>query len=150
MITEFEQETSDYDWYFTDGDKIGYVTSSGGRLPHEISKSLENIELLADFFWELPPESGFIVNPLLRDIMGVKVTDIYLGRFIYLAERGVFTFDKTSANNFDDTNYYWVTKPATPISFSQLPKHICDILLKSKTINPDRDSLDVNVFDENL
>src|ERR1700748_1857142 len=146
MITELEQETSDFDWYFTNGNNIGYIASGGGKLPLTISRSLRNIKILAEFFWELPIVSGFVINPHLKEILKVKrVTDIYLSSFIYFAERGVFTFDKTTSNNFRDMNYHMVAQPNNPIPFNELPIEISNIILLAKDIDPNRFKLDVNM-----
>ncbi|QKJ32154.1 hypothetical protein HQ865_21100 [Mucilaginibacter mali] len=134
MITEIEQETSDFDWFFTNGINVGCVSSGGGRLPLTISRSWENFEFMADFFRDLPPNSDFIINPQLKEIRrNLKITDRYFSSFIYLAERGIFTYDKTILNNFEDTNYHLVTAPVQPIMLNELPRNISDIILKTET-----------------
>jgi hypothetical protein len=70
MISEIDQETSDIDWFFTDGEMIGFVASGGGRLPNSISrKSIEEIELLADYFRRLPQTGEIDINPSSRGQM---------------------------------------------------------------------------------
>lgn len=147
IITEIQQETTDFDWYFTNGANIGYVSSGGGLLPAKVSDSLENLMESADFFWNLPVISGFIINKQLKEITRVKVvTDMYLGMYIYMAERGIFAFDKTMVNRFFDTSYHWVAKPTRPLTYDELPQNIADIILKSAIINPHIEYLDVSLL----
>ena len=37
MFTETQQQTLDIDWFFIADDKIGFVTSAGGRLPESVA-----------------------------------------------------------------------------------------------------------------
>jgi hypothetical protein len=64
MITAIEQEISDIDWFFTNGEEIGFVASGGGKLPDSVSnKSFEEIVLLATYFRDLPQKSRAIIDP---------------------------------------------------------------------------------------
>lgn len=133
MISEIEQETSDIDWFFTNGKEIGFVASSGGKLPNSISnKSLDEIKLLVDYFRSLPQKSEVSINPNLNQfiIPGTNKKS-YLSYFIEMTEKGLFSFDKSVSNRFSDTNYHLVTKPMDPFQISDLPLEILKILTKT-------------------
>lgn len=124
MITEIEQETSDINWFFVSGDKIGFVASGAGKLPDSIAKLDEKLEMLWSYFKELPETSEVVINTELIAIKNTVITNNYLEDFIYMAKRGLYTFDKTVVNNFRDTNYHLVAKPTKPLSLDTLPEEI--------------------------
>ena len=129
MISESEQFTLDIDWFFASRNKIGFVASAGGRLPRSIARSEENIQLLSDYFRSLPEISNVQVNPLLEEILSHrKIDDSYLADFVYMAEKGLYAFDKTFLNNFQDDMYHLVAKPLISLAFNSLPIDIIDIL----------------------
>lgn len=131
MITEEEQIALDIDWFFTDGEQIGFVASGGGLLPATIAKSPENIEVLTSYFWSLPARCNAILNPNLAN----KIKDInegYLSAFVPLSEKGLYTFDKTFLNRPFDTSYHLVAKPTTPLTLDDLPFRIKNIIIETK------------------
>lgn len=142
MITKIEQETSDIDWFFTDGQNIGFVASGGGKLPSSVScRSIEEIEQLADYFKDLPEvtEASVILNS-----KGSKNNTEYLSCFIEMAAKGLFSFDKSVLGDFSDTNYQLITKPLKPLKFSELPLEIKNLLANTKISGQIKDNLNVN------
>ncbi|TFF35967.1 hypothetical protein [Mucilaginibacter psychrotolerans] len=131
MITEIEQQTSDIDWFFTDGENIAFVASGGGKLPSSVSSSKHDTELLADYFWNDEIRSEFIINPSLKEIVG-KADDLYLSDFVTMACKGLFAFDRTVLNHFADLNYHLVAVPTIPLKLSDLPSAIAAIVIKTK------------------
>lgn len=129
MITELEQSTLDIDWFFTSNSRIGFVASAGGRLPKSVSKSEENIQLLSDYFRSLPDISDIEINPMLNEIMiNRKPDERYLSDFILMAQKGLYSFDKTMLNNFEDDNYHLVVKPILNLDIKDLPFEIANVL----------------------
>ncbi len=148
MITDIEQETSDIDWFFTDGIDVGFIASAGGRLPNSISnRSVVSVQFLASYFKDLPKRCDFIINPNLNNII-THETDIneYLSCFIKMAEKGLFTFDKTVLNNFSDTNYHLIAKPINPIKFNSLPQEISIEIAKTKLNDRISECIDVTAI----
>jgi len=129
MISLIEQQTSDIDWFFTAGNDIGFVASGGGLLPNGIAdRSLEEIELLSDYFRNLPNRCGITLNINLK----LKLTKQYLEAFTDMAEKGLFAFDKTVLNSFSDSRYHLVASPLQPLKIDELPFEIVGLLVKPK------------------
>jgi hypothetical protein len=132
MISEIEQSTLDIDWFFTDNNKIGFVASAGGRLPKSVAKSKDNIELLSNYFRGLSPTTDIKVNPKLKEFMPHRdINENYLSDFIYMAERGLYSFDKISLNNFNDDGYYLVASPVVGLTINDLPIEISNIIAQT-------------------
>ena len=128
MITEIEQETSDINWFFVSGNKIGFVASGAGKLPGSVAYLDEKMELLWSYFRDLPETSELLISPELESIKNIVITNAYLSDFTYMAKRGLYTFDKTTANNFRDTNYHLVAKPTNPLLADTLPVEIFTLI----------------------
>jgi len=131
MLTEIEQQNLDIDWFFTDGQHIGFVASGGGRLPNSIAKEDKNIEILSSYFRNLPERTEIEINNELKDIMS-DVTEMYLSDFTLMAKKGLYTFDKTTLNNFLEPNYHLVAKPINALKIQDLSIQIQDIIVKTK------------------
>ena len=132
MLTENEQRGLDIDWFFTNNEDVAFVASGVGRLPQSVAKSAENNKLLASFFRGLPITSEVEINPNLNKIITTIIDDRYLADFVYMAQKGLFSFDKTVLNSFSESRYHLVAKPISPLKFSQLPPEIRGILMASK------------------
>ena len=132
MITIIEQQTLDIDWFFNNGKDVGFVASGGGKLPDSIAKSLEKDQFLASFFRSLPLRSEVTINPDLDKIIPTRINETYLSDFIEMAQKGLFSFDKTVLNNFSDLHYHLVAKPVNPLKFDHLPLEIKKALAESK------------------
>lgn len=149
MITAIEQETSDIDWFFTNGEEIGFVASGGGKLPDSVSKkSIEEIVLLATYFRDLPQKSRVNIDPNSKKLItpGTNKTD-YLSHFMEMAEKGLFSFDKTVSNRFSDTDYHLVAKPLNPLKFDDLPSEIAKLLAETKINSVIEASLNISLIE---
>ncbi|MDY0932269.1 hypothetical protein [Chryseobacterium sp. CFBP8996] len=133
MYTEIDQETLDIDWFFTDGENIGFVTSGGGELPKSIA---EKNKKLVSYFRNLPDMSDTVINPnldsLLNEIFGNGVDERYLEDYLVMTRKGLYSFDKTYLNNFRDSNYHLVAASSTPLILEDLPQDIFEILIETK------------------
>ena len=123
-MLDAEQQSIDLDWFFTDGRYIGFVASAGGKIPDSVTGFPENSSKLATYFRGLSEVSSVII--------GSEKDRKYLNDFIYMSARGLFAFDKTVLNNFSDTSYHLVSKPADPLKFDELPDEIKAALSCSK------------------
>ncbi|KGO88132.1 hypothetical protein Q765_03535 [Flavobacterium rivuli WB 3.3-2 = DSM 21788] len=128
MISEIKQETSDINWFFVSGNKIGFVASGAGKLPGSVAYLDEKLGLLWSYFKNIPETSEVLLNLELESIKTTVITNDYLEDFIFMAKRGLYTFDKTTANNFRDTNYHLVAKPANPLLADTLPVEIFTLI----------------------
>jgi hypothetical protein len=132
MFTITEQQTLDIDWFFTNDEDIAFVASGGGKLPESVAKSSANNKLLTSFFRSLPAKSDVIINPKLNQIITNPITERYLADFIFMAEKGLFSFDKTVLNGFLGSQYHLVAKPVNPLKINQLPPEIRKLLMEFK------------------
>lgn len=136
MYTEIEQQTLDIDWFFTDSKHIGFTASGAGKLPESVARSSEKNEKLVSYFRNLPEISDVVVNPKLNDLLieifGTGADERYLQDFIFMTKKGLYSFDKTNLNNFFDYDYHLVTSPKNPLTISELPKDILDILMETR------------------
>jgi hypothetical protein len=146
MINEIEQQTLDIDWFFTNGNHIGFVASGGGKLPRSVALSSENNGLLTDFFRNLPERSGVEIAPGLNKIISPPVDERYLSSFVEMAEKGLFSFDKTLPGRFSDTAYHLVASPLNPLRFDELPSEIVEILLETKIEGDIQSMLNTELF----
>ena len=133
MLNEIEQQSLDIDWFFTNNHQIAFVASGGGRLPNSIV-NLSESRLLSSFFRRLPVTSDVVINPLLNNIKGFVANDQYLSDFIYMAKRGLFSFDKSVLNDFLDCNYHLVAKPIISLNLELIPDDIKAVLMKSQYV----------------
>ncbi|WP_419698976.1 hypothetical protein [Mucilaginibacter sp. NFX135] len=146
MITELEQETLDIDWFFISGESIAFVASGGGKLPASVAKSLERNQMLASFFRGLPVRSEIIINPDLNSVVTTAIDERYLADFMHMAERGLYSFDKTVLNNFSEPHYHLVARPVTPLKLDQLPAEIREIISESQYSGDIESTIDTNLI----
>lgn len=121
-LNNIDQQSIDKDWFFLSGEHVVFVASGGGKIPSSVIRNWDMSNKLSSFFRELPPRSGFKLNAKLDDILKGKVNKEYLRDFIFMAERGLFTFDKTHLNTFESTSYHAVAIPDNPLDFSSIPE----------------------------
>lgn len=145
MFTEIEQQTLDIDWFFISGDKIGFVASAGGKLPDSVAILDEKIGQIVSFFRSLPEKTTVIINDELQKIKNTSITDSYLVDFIYMAKRGLYTFDKSLLNDFSDLDYHLVAKPTEFLSLEDLPSYIIDLINKTIYSENIESSLSINI-----
>ena len=109
-------------------DKIGFVTSAGGRLPKSVSNLDDKIQRISKYFRSLPVKTEVILNAELEKIKQTAITDNYLKDFMFMAKRGLYAFDKACLNNFSDTNYHLVASPVEFLKAKDLPPEIIDLI----------------------
>ncbi len=110
-----EQQTRDIDWYIGNL-RIGNIlhfASGGGRLPQIIEDNDNLNESINHTILSATAEFKYQVNPNLSQILGIEGMDLenYLVDFIFRAQRGLHTFDKTNLNDFNDMTYHIVAWP---------------------------------------
>jgi len=89
-------EVNDIDWFAVGAD--GYVChfATGGRgiVPRQVASSIESWQLACDYIYSLPVCSGVIVvEESLPDFSGLAQREAYLGSFLEMASRGIFSHD---------------------------------------------------------
>lgn len=155
MITEIEQLTMDMDWFFTDGEYVGFMTSDGGKLPDSIAESEEKRQILVHYFRNLPEISDAIINPELSNILikskkfSSGVDDRYLEDYVFMTKKGLYSFDKVILNDFLDPNYHLVSSPKTPLKIKELPQDILDMVTKTEYNNKLTEVQEVNRLEIN-
>lgn len=146
MLTETQQQTLDLDWFFIADDKIGFIASSGGKLPQSVALLDEKTEIVSSYFRSLPEMTTAIINDGLEQIKKSSINEIYLADFVFMAKRGLYAFDKSSINNFSDGTYHLVAKPTQHLKLEELPTEIMDLIGKTvyegKMITVDSISID--------
>ncbi len=145
MISEIDQQSLDIDWFFTNGNEIGFVASGGGKLPDSIVKSYELYEILKAYLRDLPCTTDIVINPALGAIKN-NVTDRYLADFVDMSKKGFYSFDKTHLNNFSDPNYHLVASPVNPFKFDELPLEMQSILLSTKCSGNIGETLNIDMI----
>lgn len=153
MITEIEQETMDMDWFFTDGEYVGFMASGGGKLPNSVAESEEKRQILARYFRNLPEISEAIISPELNNIL-IKskksvsgVNERYLEDYVFMTKKGLYSFDKVILNNFLDPHYHLVTTPKKPLKLEDLPQNILDIVVKTQYQNKLIEVMGINILE---
>lgn len=123
------QETIDIDWFLKDDEGfIAHIASGGGRLPKSVTESESDLEFLIKYFRNLPEiNADVVINPNLDRYIRLSSNwerDRYLGDFIRMAKKGVYSFDKTHLGNFNDDQYHLVATPIRKINFNGLPPDV--------------------------
>ncbi|MEO7212757.1 hypothetical protein [Mucilaginibacter sp.] len=145
MISEIEQQTSDIDWFFTNGRHIAFVASGGGKLPLSISSSFDT-SIIAAHCKMLYSVSTVVINPNLNKIVP-DFDERYLADFKEMAKKGFFAFDKTVLSNFSELNYHLVASPVIPLSLSDLEPDIAQMIMKTSFYGPVGDRINISDFD---
>lgn len=153
MYTEIEQQTLDIDWFFTEGMYVSFMASGGGKLPDSAIRSKDDNELLVNYLKNLSEMSDVIINPepdrLLIKIFGSGVDERYLEDYVFMAKKGLYSFDKTIPNNFLDPYYHLVASPKKPLKLNDVPQNIKDIILNIHYNNKLAEATEVNVLEIN-
>lgn len=116
-----EQFAFDFDWFFLDkSDHLCHVASASGRLPNGVSEmQVEELQRMSTLVRQLPERFDYEINPLLE---GIKSFDNetqrfdYISDFVEFAKRGLYSFDKSNINNFEDNNYHLVAYPKDKVT----------------------------------
>ena len=122
------QESLDTDWFLSDQNGIViHVASAGGKLPKSVQEQGENLNILINYFRSLPESNeNVIINPKLHDYLQFKSQEEevrYLRDFVFMAQRGLYSYDKSVLGNFDDTSYHLVAYPSkSKIHLKDIPE----------------------------
>ncbi len=122
----------DIDWFALDSEgMIGHFASGGGGVPEFVDE--ETTALLTDFFRSLPAVENNEVNisPQLekyRVFISQQEKERYLKGFIFMAQRGIYAYDKTVLGNQSDPRYHLVVVPQIELNASEIPLSISEKL----------------------
>lgn len=111
-------EVNDLDWFalYIDGFLAHFATGGQGFVPDSIRRSISEYELVYDFFHAL--NSGFeydVVEENLPIFKTLSQRERYLQSFVFMAERGVFSYD------FSVSGYRLIAAPKSGRNISDLP-----------------------------
>jgi len=114
-------EVNDIDWFAVGAD--GYVChfATGGRgfVPRQVASSIEGWQLVCDYIYSLPICSGVIVvEESLPDFSGLAQREAYLGSFLEMASRGIFSHDVSG------DGYRLIAKPELALRDDDLPERV--------------------------
>ncbi len=148
--TEEMQETLDVDWFAIDRyGNVAHFASAGGRLPESICESREDNETLITFFRSLPVTNSdlFLNDRIIKEkgLLTKEAEERYLKDFIFMSQRGLYSFDKKALGQFLDTDFQLIAKPLNPLNFNSLPVNVQNLVSKTKIENDlnEVDALDV-------
>jgi len=142
-VNNFEHQGVDADWFFLCENNIVFVASGGGKLPCSVLENWDIISELSSFFRGLPATCKTEINPNLNEIIGSKADANYLRDFVFMAERGLYAFDKTNLNNFNDTIYHLVASPKEPLNLDLVPEFLRKKLYKTVYHASLRETIDI-------
>ncbi|SHH57547.1 hypothetical protein SAMN04488109_4438 [Chryseolinea serpens] len=125
----------DLDWFFIDIEgRIAHAASGGGKLPVSISQNYP-YDFLLTFFKSLPSLGDPEVNPRLEKYVTFrndKERKQYLASFIQMAQRGLYSFDKSDVTRTLDGRYHLVASPKIKLSIAMLPPEVASQLSITK------------------
>ncbi|WP_392553165.1 hypothetical protein RHO14_04680 [Orbus wheelerorum] len=116
-------EDNDLDWFATfNKSELSHFTSGGSiAVPEKIKESIENYEMLYDYFLNLKQKSHIeIMEENLPHFLNQDKKEQYLRSYIDIASKGLFSYDI----NLTDNRYFLVAKPHSPLLFADIPEHI--------------------------
>ncbi len=131
------QSTTDIDWFAIDiNGFVGHFSSQGSCIPENLPDSIEEVNAISQFMFELPFECEEIIpNPRIEDYVQFESR---IGRKTYFEEfdevvmRRLFAFDKTEPIDSDDHRFHLAASPGNPMVVDELPNKISEALKKMK------------------
>lgn len=112
---------NDLDWFLSgqDGFLAHFATGGKGPVPDVIRESIDNYELVYDYFYSLEPLTEVeIIECNLPDFSDEKKRFHYLKSFIEMSRKGLFSYD------YRGGEYKLISKPQYPLRYSVLPDDI--------------------------
>ena len=127
--------THDIDWFVIINGKLVHVASAGGSIPEGITK---NLLLSVYYVANLPitndvQEIETIKEDFLSNLLGLQTLEErenYMSTFKSIAQKGIYSFDRTNIEDAFDNNYHLVAWPQNSPAFIS-PR---DLLLESNPI----------------
>lgn len=122
----------DLDWYALDLDeRIAHLMSGGGVVPNLLDE--QSHDLLTDYFNNLPEieDNDVKISDQLNRYANFSTKqekERYLQNFIKMAQRGIYSYDKTNLTMLDDPMYHLVTIPSKLLTVDDLPLRIYEKL----------------------
>lgn len=116
---------NDLDWFlsYQDGFLAHFATGGKGPVPENIRESIDNYELIYDYFYSLEPLSDVeVIECNLPDFSDEKQRSCYLKSFVEMSRKGLFSYD------YRNGEYKLISKPQCPLRYSVLPDDIKGII----------------------
>lgn len=116
---------NDLDWFLSDQDGFlaHFATGGKGPIPEGIRKSLDNYELIYDYFHSLEQLSEVeVIECNVPGFLDEKQRSRYLKSFIEMSRKGLFSYD------YRNGGYKLISKPKSPFKYSKLPDDIKSII----------------------
>ena len=116
---------NDLDWFLSsqDGFLAHFATGGKGLVPEKIRESIDNYELIYDYFYSLEPLSDVeVIEYNLPDFSDEERRSRYLKSFIEMSRKGLFSYD------YRNDKYKLISKPISPLRYSVLPDDIKGII----------------------
>lgn len=116
---------NDLDWFLSgqDGFLAHFATGGKGPVPEKIRESIDNYELIYDYFYSLEPLSDVeVIEYNLPDFLDEKQRSRYLKSFIEMSRKGLFSYD------YRNGEYKLISKPQYPLSYNVLPDDIKGVI----------------------
>jgi len=134
MISEVEQQMTDYDWFGVDESGcLGHFTTAGFKLlPKSVSASREDLKRVTDYFRQTEPtkERHVVTTDLEKYVGAFESGDKrkqYLSGFTEMADRGLYSFDIDTYER-PGLAYFCVAIPLQPLKLDSLPRDIQSIV----------------------
>lgn len=141
----------DLDWYALDLDKhIAHLMSGGGIVPNLLNE--ESHDLLTDYFNNLPEikDNDVKISDQLNQYVNFSTKqekERYLQNFIKMAQRGIYSYDKTNLTMFGDPMYHLVAIPGKFLTIGDLPLVIYEKLQLIPFKGKFRDTVSLTIED---
>lgn len=119
-------ESNDLDWFssYQDGAIAHFATGGNGYVPEKIRESIDNYEVVYDYFDSLESKSVIeIIESNLPTFKNEESRFLYLRSFIKMAKKGIFSYDYRA-----NEGYKLISKPINRLNYNELPDSIKKVL----------------------
>jgi hypothetical protein len=139
VISQSEQEQSDFDWFAVDEDgHVGHFTTAGFKhLPASVAKDAEDLQFVTKYFTtQAPIRCGHAIDDCslaqkVHDWKGIENESRYLSGFISIADKGLFSYD-IDTYVVPDLSYFRVASPLCPVNVRELPADVQRVVQRTK------------------
>lgn len=123
-------EGLDIDWFLIDSSElIWHFASGGGFVPDIINESIVEASKSLLMMPEISPI--IVINRNLHDFVEFNTTqdyEMYVESFVKYAKRGLYSYDKSVLNDYEDPFYHLVASPTHHLRPAALPPQIRNLL----------------------